>query len=68
MTQKLEGFLDNKEQECVDRHGIKEEKKAESLDTFMAATEKKINLKNKKTKLKKRRPNLKRGGLSSRLL
>ena len=38
MTQKLEDFLDNKEEECVDRHGIKEEKKAERFDIFMAAT------------------------------
>nr|BDI54568.1 putative ripening-related protein 6 [Triticum aestivum] len=55
MTQKLEGFMDNKEEACVNRHDIKEEKKAGRFDIFMAVTDKKINLGNQKTKLEEKK-------------
>ena len=35
MTRKLEGFMDNKEEACANRQGIKEKKKAERFDILM---------------------------------
>ena len=56
--EKFKGIVEKKEKECVKRHDIKEEKRAERFDIFMVTAEKKINLEEKKTKLEERRLSL----------
>jgi hypothetical protein len=57
MTVRFESIL-AKEKACVKCFDMKEEKKVESFKIFMAATEKKIDLEDNKTKLKERRVEL----------
>ena len=57
MMKRFEGILVKKEN-CVKRSNVKEEKKAERLSILVAATNKKLNLEEKKTNLKERRVEL----------
>ena len=69
MMEKFKGIMCKKEEACGKCHDIKEEKKEARFDIFVAATDKKINLKQHKIRSSmERRPNSKRGGLSSRPL
>ncbi|KAE8778121.1 hypothetical protein D1007_48986 [Hordeum vulgare] len=54
MTEIFEDILAKKEDKCVKRYGMKEEKKAEMFNIWMAATEKEINLKEKSTRLEEK--------------
>ena len=51
MTVRFEGILAKKEEACVKRFDVKKEKKAKRFNILMAATEKKLNLEEKETKL-----------------
>nr|BDI54719.1 serine carboxypeptidase-like 34 [Triticum aestivum] len=60
--------MDNKKEACVNRHDIKEEKKKERFDIFMAAREKKINVGNQKSKLKEKKTKLEERRVEPRAL
>ena len=47
----IRGIMAKKEDPCVKRHDMNEEKKAERFEKFMVATEKKIKLEEKRDEL-----------------